>query len=245
MSLDSVARTVDTPVQLSISRENRARAIRIFGNVAKGHSQGEALDTVRSLAATLPEGYRLELTGGAAQFRDTTREALLALGLGILIAYMILAAQFNSFIHPFTVLLALPFSITGALVALWIGGHSLNMMSLIGLLLLMGLVKKNSILIVDFANQSRRRGLGVREALLEACPLRLRPILMTTLAIMMGALPAALALGPGAEFRAPMAVAVMGGTLLSTLLSLFVVPCAYLLFSRWERPDASEPGAQE
>ncbi|MGE4158770.1 MAG: efflux RND transporter permease subunit [Planctomycetota bacterium] len=245
VSLDSVARTVDTPVQLKISRENRARAIRIFGNVAKGHSQAEALDMVRSLASSLPQGYHLELTGGAAQFEDTTREALIALGLGVMIAYMILAAQFNSFIHPFTVLLALPFSITGALVALWITGNSMNMMSLIGLLLLMGLVKKNSILIVDFSNQARARGLPVKEALLEACPLRLRPIMMTSLAIMMGALPAAMALGPGAELRAPMAVTVIGGTMLSTLLSLFVVPCAYLLLSHWERGDASEPGAQE
>lgn len=245
VSLDSVCRTVDTPVQLKISRENRSRAIRIFGNVAKGHSQGEALETVRGLATSLPQGYHLELTGGAAQFEDTTREALMALGLGVMIAYMILAAQFNSFIHPFTVLLALPFSITGALAALWISGNSLNMMSLIGLLLLMGLVKKNSILIVDFSNQARARGLPVREALLTACPLRLRPIMMTSLAIMTGALPAALALGPGAELRAPMAVTVIGGTLLSTLLSLFVVPCAYLLLSQWERTEASEPGPQK
>jgi HAE1 family hydrophobic/amphiphilic exporter-1 len=147
---------------------------------------------------------------------------------------MILGAQFNSFIHPFTILLALPFSLSGALIALWITDHSLNMMSVIGILLLMGIVKKNSILLVEFTNAQRLKGLNPREALLEACPIRLRPILMTSFAIVAGALPSAFTLGPGAELRAPMGIVVIGGTLVSTLLTLFVVPCAYSLLTRFE-----------
>ncbi len=173
-------------------------------------------------------------TGSAEQLQQTFRELIFALLLGIAIAYMILGAQFNSFIHPFTILLALPFSLSGALAALWVSNHSLNMMSMIGILLLMGIVKKNSILLVDFTNVRRDAGLETREALLFACPLRLRPILMTSFAIMAGALPSALALGPGAELLAPMGSVVIGGTLVSTLMTLFVVPCAYSLFERLE-----------
>jgi HAE1 family hydrophobic/amphiphilic exporter-1 len=147
---------------------------------------------------------------------------------------MVLGAQFNSFIHPFTVLLALPFSVTGAFLALRLTGISLNIYSMIGLLLLMGIVKKNSILLVDFTNERRLRGDDVRTALLHACPMRLRPILMTSVATIVGAIPAAMALGPGAETTRPMAVVVIGGVLLSTVLTLVVVPCAYSLLARWE-----------
>ena len=153
--------------------------------------------------------------------------------LGFIVAYMILAAQFNSFIDPITVLLALPFSLSGAFLALLITGLSLNIYSFIGLILLMGIVKKNSILLVGFTNQTRRQEkLPVREALLKACPLRLRPILMTSIATVAGAIPAALAIGPGAESRVPMAVCVIGGVLLSTILTIFIVPVAYSLFSK-------------
>jgi len=155
--------------------------------------------------------------------------------LGVVVAYMVLASQFNSFVHPVTVLLALPFSISGAFLTLKLFDHSINIFSFIGLILLMGIAKKNSILLVDFTNQVRLRGVGVREALLEACPIRLRPILMTSFATIAAALPLALALGPGAELRAPMAIAVIGGVVVSTLMTLIVVPCGYELFSRIER----------
>jgi HAE1 family hydrophobic/amphiphilic exporter-1 len=155
--------------------------------------------------------------------------------LGVVVAYMVLASQFNSFVHPLTVLMALPFSISGAFLTLLLFDHSLNVFSFIGLILLMGIVKKNSILLVDFTNQVRDRdGLAVGAALLEACPIRLRPILMTSFATIAAALPLALALGPGAELRAPMAIAVIGGVLISTLLTLFVVPCVYEKLSRFE-----------
>jgi HAE1 family hydrophobic/amphiphilic exporter-1 len=144
----------------------------------------------------------------------------------------VLGAQFNSFIDPVTVLMALPFSFSGAFLGLWLTGQTLNIYSMIGLILLMGIVKKNSILLVDFTNQRRLDGLGVREALMDACPKRLRPILMTTFATVAGAVPLALALGPGAESLRPMAIAIIGGALVSTVLTLVVVPAFYTLLTR-------------
>ena len=150
---------------------------------------------------------------------------------------MVLASQFNSFIHPVTVLMALPFSISGAFIGLYLGHQSINMYSLIGFILLMGIVKKNSILLVDFTNQVRGEGHDVHSALFKACPVRLRPILMTSVATVAGALPEALSLGPGAETTIPMAIAIIGGVIASTILTLFVVPCVYSLLSSRERPD--------
>ena len=144
------------------------------------------------------------------------------------------ASQFNSYIHPVTVLLALPFSFTGAVFSLWITGNSLNVYSFIALILLMGLVKKNSIILVDFTNQLRESGLAVKDALLKAGPVRLRPILMTSISTIAAAIPPALSIGPGGETRVPMAIAIIGGIVVSTLLTLVVVPCAYMVFARGE-----------
>jgi HAE1 family hydrophobic/amphiphilic exporter-1 len=147
--------------------------------------------------------------------------------LGLIIAFMVLASQFNSFVQPISILSILPFSFTGAFIALKIADQSLNIYSMIGLILLMGIVKKNSIILVDFTNQVREQGKSVHEALMHACPIRLRPIIMTSVSTIAGTLPAALALGPGAETRVPMALTVIGGLFVSTLLTLFIVPCLY------------------
>src|SRR6202012_1551966 len=141
---------------------------------------------------------------------------------------------------PITVLMALPFSLTGALVALFVTHQSLSLFSMIGLILLMGIVKKNSILLVDFTNQRRAEGHGVLESLLEACPVRLRPILMTSVATVAGAIPEALNFGAGAETRIPMAISLIGGVTVSTFLTLYVVPCVYSLFARFERPEKED-----
>jgi HAE1 family hydrophobic/amphiphilic exporter-1 len=225
----------EQPVLVSITRKDRQRAIRVFANVAPGKSQGEALSEMEGLGKELlPEGYRMEFSGSAATYGESNEGLLFVFILGVFTAYMVLATQYNSFVHPFTVLLALPFSVTGALLALWISGNTLNLYSAIGLVLLMGIVKKNSILLVDFTNERRRQGAGVREALLEACPIRLRPIIMTTVATITAVVPTALAFGAGSETRAPMAQVVIGGMILSTLLTLFVVPAAYSLLARFE-----------
>jgi HAE1 family hydrophobic/amphiphilic exporter-1 len=180
----------------------------------------------------LPPGYSVIESGSSETFKETFRSLIFALALGILIAYMILGAQFNSFIDPLTILVALPFSISGAFIGLWIQGQSLNMYSMIGLILLMGIVKKNSILLVDFTNQRRREGLSIRDALKDACPKRLRPILMTTFSTVAGAVPLAFSLGPGSESLRPMAVSIIWGSLISTVLTLVVVPSFYSLLGR-------------
>ncbi len=220
---------------LSITRENRSRAIRLQANVASGKSQSDALKAVEAIAKRiLPDGVKLAYAGGAQDFQEAFLGLVIALVLGVFVAYMVLGAQFNSFIHPALVLLALPFSVTGAVLALVIGHQSLNMFSMIGIVLLMGIVKKNSILLVDFTNEQRKLGLGVDEALARACPVRLRPIVMTSTATIAAAIPPALALGPGAETRVPMALVIIGGVAVSTLLTLFVVPCAYSLAAALE-----------
>ncbi len=226
-----------------INRQDRERSIKIFANVQTGKSQQEALARAEAIAReVLPPGYRLRFVGGSQSFQESFASLWFVLLLGVVVSYMVLASQFNSFIHPVTVLMALPFSVSGAFLTLLAFGHSLNIFSFIGLILLMGIAKKNSILLVDFTNQVRARGgMTVRAALLEACPVRLRPILMTSFATIAAALPLALALGPGAELRAPMAIAVIGGVLVSTLLTLFVVPCVYELLARFEH----DPGVVE
>jgi HAE1 family hydrophobic/amphiphilic exporter-1 len=225
-----VARIVEKPTLQAIYHQDRQRAIGIFANVATGASQATALKRVQAIAReVLPDGYSLVLSGSAQVFQESFESLLFALVLGLVVAYMVLASQFNSFTHPFTVLLALPFSVTGALLTLYVGGQSLNIYSMIGLILLMGIAKKNSIILVDFTNQLRERGRPREQALLEACPIRLRPILMTSVSTIAGAVPSALALGPGAETRIPMALAVIGGITVSTFMTLFVVPAAYSL----------------
>ncbi len=233
--LKSVVTVEEKKTLLSITRKDRSRAITLYANVAPGKSQAEALDAVDKIGKDiLPEGVRIAYSGTAETFKEAFFGLFIALVLGVVVAYMILGAQFNSFIHPALVLLALPFSLTGAVLALVIGHQTLNMFSMIGLVLLMGIVKKNSILLVDFTNDRRKDGKSADEALIEACPVRLRPIVMTSVATIAAAIPPALALGPGAETRVPMALVIIGGVMVSTVLTLFVVPCAYSLMSRLE-----------
>jgi hydrophobe/amphiphile efflux-1 (HAE1) family protein len=226
--LGTLVATETKPTLLAVTRRGRERAITINANVTRGRSDSEALDRARAIGAeVLQRGYTMNFSGAAQVMQDAGRELLFALLLGVAVAYMILAAQFNSFAHPVSVLAAMPLSLTGALAALWICDLSLNMYSAIGVLLLMGIVKKNSILLVEFTNHRRILGDSRDAALMFACPARLRPILMTTISTIVGAIPAAVAVGPGAELRQPMAVAVIGGLVLSTLLTLFVVPALY------------------
>jgi multidrug efflux pump subunit AcrB len=188
---------------------------------------------IDELSRDLPIGTRVVAAGQASQLAETTSGLWFALLVGIAVAYMVLASQFNSFLHPVTVLTILPFAVAGAIVGLVVAGKSLNLFSMIGLLLLMGIVKKNSILLVEYANHVRdEEGANARDAMQKAGPLRLRPILMTTIATMMAAVPPILGIGPGTETRSPMAAAVLGGLILSTLLSLLVVPAFYLVADR-------------
>lgn len=220
-----------------ISRVDRQRAIGVYGNVAEGKGQGEVLKRAAEIAKEiLPEGYDFALEGASAGLSESFKSLSVALLLGILVAYMILAIQFNSFIHPVSILAALPFSMTGALLILALTGVSLNLFSFIGLIVLMGIAKKNSILLVEFTNQVRHRGeKDLTKALLEACPVRLRPILMTSVATVAAAIPLVLGNSVGQETRTPMGLTIMGGTVISTVFTLFVVPSLYKLLSVFEK----------
>ncbi|HSO37909.1 MAG TPA: efflux RND transporter permease subunit [Labilithrix sp.] len=223
----------EQPVLQTISRLDRERAISISANVAAGHSQAEAMAKVYELGKALPIGTRIVAGGQASQLEETTSGLAFAMLIGIAVAYMVLASQFNSFLHPVTVLTILPLAMSGAVLGLAGAGKTLNLFSMIGLLLLMGIVKKNSILLVEYANHIREsEGTDALTAASRAGPLRLRPILMTTIATMMAAVPPILGLGPGTETRSPMAAAVLGGLAVSTVLSLLVVPAFYVVSDR-------------
>ncbi len=219
------------PVQ--IDRYNRARVISIFSNLQRERKVlGEAIEEINRFAVTsgLPAGYTFAFAGTADTMKESFGYLLFALFLAVVMVYMLLASQFESFIHPFTIMLSLPLSVIGALGALVATGMTMSIFTMIGIIMLMGLVTKNGILLVDFTNTLRYRdGMERNAALLKAGPIRLRPILMTTLAMIFGMAPIALGTGAGSESRAPMAVAVIGGLTTSTLLTLVVVPVVYSL----------------
>ena len=241
ISLAAVTKIVESKGLLSINRDDRSRAITMTANLSEGVSQGKALDYLKqSIKPKLKKGFSMIDSGSVQTYNESFDSLVNVIILGLIIAFMVLASQFNSFLHPLTVLSILPFSFIGAFLALKIASQSINIYSMIGLILLMGIVKKNSIILVDFTNQMRKKGKGVKESLLEACPIRLRPIIMTSVSTIAGTLPAAFSLGPGAETRVPMALAVIGGLLISTLLTLFIVPCIYSFIpggARLERDD--------
>lgn len=195
----------------------------------------EAMARVEEVAAeVLPPSYRIEKMGEVLELERSGGQIWFVFGLASLLLYMVLASQFNSFSQPILIMLAEPLALVGGLYALWLMGHGLHVYSVIGLLLLVGLVAKNAILLVDVTNQTRAKGLDIEAALLSSCPLRLRPVLMTSLTVILAMFPAALGLGAGAETNAPLAVAVIGGMLGSTFLTLFVVPVAYDLLENWK-----------
>jgi len=213
-----------------INRVDRQRAVTVFANLEKkplGQAKGE-LDSIAG--KILPPGYSGAYKGMADVMGESFYYLLFAVVLGAILAYMVLASQFESFIHPVTVLLSMPLSFIGAFGALLLTGNTLNLFSFIGLILLMGLVKKNAILLVDYTNTLRARGMERKEAILTAGPVRLRPILMTTFAIVFGMMPIAIGIGEGAETRSPMAISTIGGLLTSLFLTLIVVPVVYDLF---------------
>ncbi len=210
-----------------ISRYNLQYAAQFY--VTPTIPLGEAVAKVKAASTDLPPGYRLNFLGEAEEMGKTAGYMQFAFGMALLLLYMVLASQFNSFLQPFIIMVAQPLAIIGGVMGLWLTGHTLNIYSMIGLVLLIGLVAKNSILLVDLTNQRRHEGLDIDAALLNACPTRLRPVLMTSATVILALLPAALGFGAGAETNAPLAVAVIGGMISSTLLTLVVVPAVYSL----------------
>jgi multidrug efflux pump len=215
-----------------LNRFNRLRSITISAGLAPGYPLGEAVRWAQQVAAEeLPEYAQIDWKGESREYLKSGSAVLFTFGLALLIVYLVLAAQFESFIHPLVIMLTVPLGVLGAMIGLWVSGGSLNLFSQIGIVMLVGLAAKNGILIVEFANQLRDEGRNVQQAILESASVRLRPILMTSIATIMGAVPLVLAGGPGSASRATIGVVVIFGVSFSTLLSLFVVPAFYLLLA--------------
>jgi len=227
--LDSIAKIERGLGPSRIDRHNRQFSVGIYGNIAQGHSLVEGAAAAQGVIERigLPSGYTLSFSGQVKVLEETTANMLLAIGLGSIFMYMVLAAQFESLIHPFIILLTLPLSIPFALLSLIATGRTLNLFSALGVLLLLGIVKKNGILQIDYMNRLRGQGFPLRSAILEGNRVRLRPILMTTFAIVAGLIPTAVGVGSGASQRSAIAVTIIGGQLLCLLLTLLVVPVAY------------------
>jgi len=227
-----------------IEREDKQRQIVVYANTV-GVSPGDLIAKVKSEyipELNMPSGYNYKMIGQADNMARSFKEVYKAVILAIVVVYMVLAAQFESFSQPLIIMASLPFAVIGAVLGLLVAGQTANMMSMIGFTMLLGLVTKNAILLIDYANQQRERGLDIQSAVLEACSLRLRPILMTTLSTILGMLPIALGIGEGAELRQSMGVVLIGGLTTSTLLTLVVVPLIYLLFEEWKAKNYVQRG---
>jgi HAE1 family hydrophobic/amphiphilic exporter-1 len=228
VAVDQVASLKQGVGPSKINRIDLSREVRITGGVEGrgiGDVSGDIKSAVEKLA--LPEGYSIDMGGQTKDLKETVGFVLETLLLAIIFIYLVLASQFESFLQPLAIMLSLPLSLIGVFLAMLVTGSSMNMMSMIGVIMLMGMVTKNAILLIDNANQRRAEGVGREDALITAGEIRLRPIVMTTLAMIFGMLPLGLALGEGSEFRSPMARAVIGGLISSTLLTLVVVPVVY------------------
>jgi multidrug efflux pump len=244
VQLANVVSVKETVAPKELNHYNRVRSATLTANLPPGMPLGMALDALDKIAAEkLPAGMKHELAGQSREFRESSTSLYFLFLLAVMFIYLVLAAQFESFIHPLTILLAVPLAVAGALISLFVFGQTLNIYSQIGLIMLIGLVTKNSILIVEYANQLRARGLSITDAVAEAAKIRLRPILMTSLATVFGILPIAIGLGAGAEARRPLGIAVVGGMLFSTFLTLVLVPVVYTYLGRYTKVDVREPAA--
>jgi len=234
VQLASVVKIKETVAPKELNHYNRVRSATITASLAPGVSLGKALDDLDRVAQEkLPAGIKRDYAGQSLEFKTSSTSLYFMFLLAIIFIYLVLSAQFESFVHPFTILLSVPLAVFGALLTLFIFGQSLNIYSQIGLIMLIGLVTKNSILIVEFANQLRTRGQGVIDAVIQAATIRLRPILMTSFSTILGVLPIAIGLGAGAESRRPLGLAVVGGLFFSTFLTLVLVPVVYTLLARF------------
>ncbi|MGN6618416.1 MAG: efflux RND transporter permease subunit [Ilyomonas sp.] len=220
---------------------NRYKAATISASLAEGYTIGDGIKAMERISNNLlDETYQTSLSGPSRDYQESSSNILFAFGLALILIYLVLAAQFESFVDPFAIMLTVPLSLAGALLSLWIFGQTLNIFSEIGMIMLIGLVTKNGILIVEFANQKREHGLSKMDAVLEASQQRLRPIIMTSLATSLGALPIALGLGASATSRVPLGIVVVGGILFSLILTLFVIPAVYTFLSGKHKAHKTE-----
>jgi len=232
IQLDNVVEVSEESSPPQLYHYNRYQSATVSAGLAPGHTLGEGILAMENIAKeTLDESFSTELSGASRDFKESSSNTLFAFVLALLLVYLILAAQFESFIDPFTIMLTVPLALAGAIISLWLFNQTNNIFSQIGIIMLIGLVTKNGILIVEFANQLKEKGLTIQEAALSAGVSRLRPILMTSLATVLGALPIALALGAGSQSRTGMGIVVVGGLLFSLVLTLYVIPAIYTYLS--------------
>jgi multidrug efflux pump len=231
VQLDAVASIEESVGPTSLNHFDRVRSFTLTAGLAPGYTLGEAIDELQALAdEVLPRGSSTALSGESRELQETGSALYFAFLLALVVVYMVLAAQFESLVHPFTILLSVPLAVTGALLTLLVTGSSLNLFSQIGMILLVGLATKNSILLVEYANQLRERGMDTIDAVVEAGRIRLRPILMTSVATIVAMVPIALSLGAGSASRRPLGYAIIGGMVFATVLTLFLVPVVYVMF---------------
>jgi multidrug efflux pump len=220
---------------------NRFKSATVSAGLAPGKTLGDGIAEMRAIAArVLDENFATALSGSSRDFEESASNTSFAFLLALVLIYLVLAAQFESFIDPFIIMITVPLALAGAVLSLWLFGQTINIFSQIGIIMLIGLVTKNGILIVEFANQKRVQGIPKIQAVIEAAGARLRPILMTTLATILGALPIALALGSAGRSRIPLGIVIVGGLLFALILTLFVVPALYSFMSRRKRKKVEE-----
>jgi hydrophobe/amphiphile efflux-1 (HAE1) family protein len=242
IQLDNLVKMRENSSPPTLYHYNRYKSATISATLAQGKTLGEGIAAMRSIAKkTLDETFHTDLTGSSRDFVESSSNTSFALVLALLLIYLILAAQFESFREPLIIMLTVPLAMAGAMLSLWIFGMTLNIFSEIGMIMLVGLVTKNGILIVEFANQKRKAGLKKAEAALEAAAARLRPILMTSLATIFGAMPIAIGLGTGAESRMPLGIVVVGGLFFALVLTLFIIPVMYILIGKNKKTETGAP----
>jgi multidrug efflux pump subunit AcrB len=237
IQLDNLVKMTENSSPPTLYHYNRYKSATISATLAQGKTLGEGIAAMRKIAKnTLDQSFHTDLAGSSRDFVESGSNTSFALILALLLIYLILAAQFESFREPFIIMLTVPLAIAGAMFSLWAFGMTLNIFSEIGMIMLIGLVTKNGILIVEFANQKRKAGLMKAEAAFEAAAARLRPILMTSLATIFGAMPIAIGLGTGAESRMPLGIVVVGGLSFALVLTLFIIPVMYVLIGKNKGP---------
>lgn len=233
VSLDNLVTVEESTTPPALYHFNRYKSTTITAGLASGYTIGDGVKAMQEIAQELlDDTFTTSLNGPSRDFAESSSNTLYAFLLAVVLIYLVLAAQFESFIDPFIIIFTIPLALTGAVLALWMFGQTLNIFSQIGMIMLVGLVTKNGILIVEFANQKRMEGLPVREAVIEASRLRLRPILMTSLAMALGSLPLALSLGAAASSRKPLGLVIVGGVMFSLIFTLFIIPAIYTYWSR-------------
>src|SRR5258708_1856704 len=244
VSLDNLVQLNESVSPPGIYRYKQSYSAPISATPAPGVSLGEAIKEIDGIAKrTLPKGFRTDMAGQSRDFAESSSSLIFAFMFAIILIYLVLAAQFESLIDPFIILLTVPMAVTGALLSLWFTHQSINIFSEIGIIMLIGLITKNGILIVEFANQRKEEGMTVRQAALAAASSRFRPILMTTLAMIFGTLPIALSLGTSSGSRTSLGIVVVGGLIFAGILTLYVIPAVYSYFSRPHRAKAGGEGA--